>query len=105
MSLPVLEEQISLATRSGKYVAGYREVYKSLSTAHVEVVIIAKNAPQNLRREILDLCQLSETPFIEYQGMASRLGRLLGRRHPVAFVAFRSIGDSNLLEVLKDLGK
>ncbi|MHB1908547.1 MAG: ribosomal L7Ae/L30e/S12e/Gadd45 family protein [Nitrososphaerales archaeon] len=87
-----LEKQLKVATRTGKYVVGRREVLGSLKGSKLLVWSSSANVPP----EILGQCKSLSIPAIRFDGNPIELGRMCGIPFKVSVIAVKSSGDADL---------
>lgn len=87
-----LEKQLKVATRTGKYVVGRREVLGSLKGSKILVWSSSANVPP----EILAQCKSLSIPAIRFDGNPIELGRMCGIPFKVSVIAVKSPGDADL---------
>jgi large subunit ribosomal protein L30e len=92
ISLTDLERQLKVATRTGKYVVGRREVTGSLKGSK----LIVWSASANLPTKILDECKTLQIPAIRFDGNPIELGKTCGIPFKVSVIAVKSAGDAVL---------
>jgi len=99
VSKPELIRAIQVAARTGSIKYGAREVTNLILHGNAKVVVVAKNAPPELRRDIEYYAKLSNIPVIVFDGTNIELGTIIGRPHSVAVLAIINPGQSNILEL------
>lgn len=87
-----LEKQLKLASKTGSYVVGRREVSTSLKGSKLLVWSASANVPQT----ILDECRNLSVPAIKFSGNPVELGRACGIPFRVSVIALRAPGDADL---------
>ncbi len=70
--------------RKKKTIYGYRNVKKKMLKGNVEMIIIAKNCPLNIKRDILNLCDKFNIKHEEFDGTTMELGTACGRPHSIS---------------------
>jgi len=80
-----VEEMIRKAIRENRVLFGYRECLKYIRNNVPEVVIIAKNAPERIRKVILS----SNVKVIVFEGSSKDLGTICGRPHPITTLVIK----------------
>jgi len=94
-----LDRSISVATKSGKTKFGIKQAIKAAKNGDAKAIVVAANAPWDMRQDILRYAGLSEIPIIEYPKSSQDLGIACGRPHLTAFVTIFSAGDSDIMSV------
>ena len=81
------EELIKRAVKKKRIILGYKKVVKMLKLhSDISTVILAKNTPPEMRREIEHLAKLSQTPVEIFDGSGNELGSICGKPFPVTVV-------------------
>lgn len=92
VSLPELEKQLKVVTRTGKYVVGRREIARSLKGSK----LLVWSAYANVPGRILDECRSLEIPSVRFDGNPIELGKTCGIPYKVSVFAVKSQGDAVL---------
>lgn len=90
---------IQTAARTGQIIYGAREAIKIALHGKAKLIILAENAPLELKHDIKHYAKLSNTPVITFNGTNIELGTVIGRPHSVTVLAVLDPGQSNLLEL------
>lgn len=90
---------VQAAARTGQIVYGARRVTKLLLHGKAKVIVVASNAPPELKRDISYYAKLSNIPVLIFDGTNIELGAVVGRPHSVAVLAVLEPGQSNILEL------
>lgn len=98
---PDLIRAIQAAVRTGQIVYGARRTIKTVLHGKAKVVVVAMNAPPELKRDVLYYAKLSRIPVVEFDGTNMELGAVVGRPHSVAVLAVLEPGQSNILELVR----
>ena len=85
-----LEDEIKTALANGELIIGTRTVSKALKAGGVKTVVVANNAPDNVRKDLEHYSKLSKTKLENFKGTGKQLGIFLGKPFPVAVLAIRS---------------
>ncbi|MDH5401287.1 MAG: 50S ribosomal protein L30e [Candidatus Heimdallarchaeota archaeon] len=96
-----LDKAISVAQRSGKTALGVKKALSAARTGDAKAIVIASNAPNQLRDDVTYYANLSEIPVIEYPKTSQDLGILCGRPHLTAFFTIYKPGDSDIMKIAK----
>ncbi|ADV65657.1 50S ribosomal protein L30e [Desulfurococcus mucosus] len=94
-----LLKAIRVAAETGHVVYGAREVRRLVLHGKAKAVIIAVNAPPEVKRDLTYYAKLSGIPVIKFPGTNMELGTLLGRPHSISSIAVVDPGQSNILEL------
>ncbi len=96
-----VEPELYLALKSGNVILGARRVIKQLkSGANPKLVIVASNAPSDIKMEVEYLARLANIPVYQYPGKSIDLGRAFKKPFFVSVAAVMEEGESRILEVL-----
>ncbi len=96
-----IERELSNALKTGTVVLGSRRTLKLLKTGKAKAVIVASNAPPEIRSDILYYARLGGVPVYVYPGTSVELGAVCGKPFPVASLAIVDPGTSRILELIE----
>ncbi|MCY0868533.1 MAG: 50S ribosomal protein L30e [Desulfurococcus sp.] len=94
---------IRMAAETGHIEYGARKVRKLVLHGKAKAVIIALNAPAELKRDIEYYAKLSGIPVIVFPGTSVELGTFLGRPHSITSIAVIEPGGSNILDIAREV--
>jgi len=82
-----IEEIIKKAIKENRVVLGYRRSLKYIrnKATALELVILAKNAPENIKKVILN----SNVKVVIFDGSSKDLGTICGRPHPITTIVIK----------------
>ncbi|AHF79724.1 MULTISPECIES: 50S ribosomal protein L30e [Thermococcus] len=89
--------ELRKALETGKVVIGSNKTVKLAKIGGAKLIIVAKNAPKEVKDDIYYYAKLSNIPVYEYEGTSVDLGTLLGKPFVVASLAIVDPGESNIL--------
>jgi len=92
------ESELRMAIKTGKVRFGSKEAIKALKHGKAKMVIIAANAPKEIKDDILYYAKLSKIPVYIFQGTSVELGTICGKPFMVAAITIYDEGDSRILE-------
>jgi len=92
------ESELRMAIKTGKVRFGSKETLKAVKLGKAKIVIIAANAPEEVKKDILYYAKLSKIPVYVYQGTSIELGTICGKPFMVAAITIYDEGDSRILE-------
>lgn len=98
---PELIRALQSASRTGEVVYGSKEVLKLVLHGKAKLVVLAANAPPELKRDIKYYSQLSKIPVVIFEGTNIELGNVIGRPHSVAALAIVNPGQSKILDLVQ----
>ncbi len=89
--------ELRKALETGKVVIGSNKTIKLAKIGGAKLIIVAKNAPKEVKDDIYYYAKLSNIPVYEYEGTSVDLGTVLGKPFVVASLAIVDPGESNIL--------
>lgn len=98
---PELIQAIRVAAETGNVVYGLRSVKKLALHGKVKLIVLAANAPPEVKGDINYYAKLGGIPVIVFPGTNMELGSIMGRPHSVLALAVVNPGQSNILELAK----
>jgi large subunit ribosomal protein L30e len=84
------------AIKTGKVVLGQNSVEKVVAENKAELIIVAKNAPAQVRAII---AAAENLPLYEFNGSSRQLGKECGRDHMISVLAIVDAGESDILSL------
>jgi len=96
-----LVREIQTAVRTGKVAMGFRESLKAIVNGRAKLVLIASNAPGEIRRDVAKYCKVSGTPLLEFPGTSWDLGAACGKPFMVSVLTILDPGESGILDLAK----
>jgi large subunit ribosomal protein L30e len=82
-----IEDDIKAALAKGALVIGTRSAAKALKAGHAKTVVLASNAPEDVRKDFEHYGKTAKTPVHKFNGTGKQLGVFLGKPFPVAALA------------------
>lgn len=98
---PELIQAIRVAAETGSVVYGLKSVKKLVLHGKAKLVVLAANAPPEVKSDINYYAKLSGIPVLIFPGTNMELGSIMGRPHSVMALAVVNPGQSNILELAK----
>ena len=89
--------------KTGKYVAGYKEVSKSVKGS--KVVLASSTLVEAEIKKLQDACTAASVPFLKATQTSIGLGKALGKQFRVSALAVKNQGDANLAPILEAIPK
>ncbi|MEN3000054.1 MAG: 50S ribosomal protein L30e [Acidilobaceae archaeon] len=96
-----LDREIKNLVKTGKYYLGARRTLKALTKGEAKMVIIASNAPKDLREAIERRASIANVPVVVFQGRSVDLGLAAGKPFSVSAIAVVEQGASRLLDMIR----
>ena len=84
-----LADEINQAIKNNATIFGYRESIKFLKTSKPQKIILAKNAPENLRKEIEHNTKVAGVEVQIFEGTSKELGVFCGKPFPIAVLVIK----------------
>ncbi len=94
-----IERGIRVAVDTGKVILGSNKSIQAIKLGNGELVVMAANAPKNLKEDIEVYSKLSEIPVHIFDGSSVDLGSICGKPFTVSVLVIQEPGDSNILEL------
>lgn len=93
---------LQMAIKTGEVVLGSKRTIKLVLHGKAKLVVIAENAPPELKRDIEYYAKLSGIPVYRFKGTNYELGTLVGKPFSVAMLAIIDPGQSNILDLIEE---
>ncbi|WP_455645244.1 50S ribosomal protein L30e [Methanosphaera sp.] len=94
-----IERGIRVAVDTGKVILGSNKSTQAIKLGNGELVVIAANAPKDVKADIEVYAKLSEIPVYTFEGSSVELGSICGKPFTVTVLVIQEPGDSNILEI------
>ncbi len=94
-----IERGIRVAVETGKVILGSNKSIQAIKLGNGELVVMAANAPKNLKEDVEVYSKLSEMPVHIFDGSSVDLGSICGKPFTVSVLVIQEPGDSNILEL------
>ncbi len=104
MSVNVVRE-IQTALKTGKVIIGFNGTRRALVNGKAKMVIVARNAPLDIREELKYYSKLARVPLYVFKGTSRDLGATCNKPFFVAAMAVIDPGESAILELAKRKGE
>ena len=89
------------AVDTGDVTLGSEKSIQSLKLGKGQLAVVAGNAPKEILEDVEYYANLSEIPFIVYDGSSLVLGSVCGKPFTVATLIVNDPGDSTILDDLR----
>lgn len=86
----MITEEIQSAIKSNKVIFGYRKTIKFIKINTPKLIVIAKNAPENMKKEIEHNAKIAKTRLEVFGGTSKELGIVCGKPFPVATITIKA---------------
>ena len=94
-----VERGIRVAVDTGDVTLGSEKSIQSLKLGKGRLAVVAANSPKEILEDVEYYANLSEIPFIVYEGTSVDLGSVCGKPFTVATLIINDPGDSTILDV------
>jgi large subunit ribosomal protein L30e len=84
-----LTENIRTWVKENKAILGYRRSIRYLKMHKPKMIIIAKNIPESLRKEIEHNAKISKVTIEVFDGSSKELGIICGKPFPISTIAVK----------------
>jgi large subunit ribosomal protein L30e len=85
----MLTEDIQRAIKSDNIIIGYKESIKFIKTGSPKIIIVAKNIPEKMKKEIEHNAKISKVKLEIYEGSSGELGVICGKPFPVTTLVIK----------------
>nr|WP_201783072.1 50S ribosomal protein L30e [Pyrodictium occultum] len=96
-----IERELVNALKTGRVVIGSRKTLRYVKTGKAKAVIVASNAPPEIRNDIIYYARLGGIPVYVYPGTSVELGAVCGKPFTVASLAVLDSGSSRILDLIE----
>lgn len=87
--LMALVEEIQASIKSNKTIFGYRESIKFIKLDTPKLIIISKNMPDNMKKEIEHNAKISKVKVEVFDGTSKELGVVCGKPFPITTLTIK----------------
>jgi len=84
-----LTATIQDAIKSKKAIIGYRKTIRFIKLNSPKLIVIARNIPEKMRKEIENNAKLSKIKIEIFDGTSKELGVICGKQFPISALAVR----------------
>lgn len=84
-----LAETIQDANKAKNLVIGYRESRKFLKLNDAKLIVVARNSPEKMKKEMEHNARISRVKVEEFEGSSKELGVLCGKPYPVCVLVVK----------------
>ena len=93
-----VERGIRVAVDTGDVTLGSEKSIQSLKLGKGLLAVVAANSPKSILEDVEYYANLSNIPYIVYEGTSVELGSVCGKPFTVATLIVNDPGDSTILE-------
>lgn len=103
MSLTVSDyaRELQMVMKTGSIVLGSKKAIKLAKLGKAKLIIVAMNAPPEIKKDLMYYAKLSNIPVVEFPGTNMELGAICGKPFSVAALAIVDPGQSNIVDLVK----
>ncbi|AEM38095.1 ribosomal protein L7Ae/L30e/S12e/Gadd45 [Pyrolobus fumarii 1A] len=95
------ERELLNALKTGKVILGTRKTLKLLKLGRLKAVVVAANAPPEVKQEILYYASLGDIPVYVYPGTSVELGAACGKPFTVMSLGIVDEGQSRIVDLIR----
>ncbi|MGB9844440.1 50S ribosomal protein L30e [Methanothermobacter tenebrarum] len=95
-----IDRGIRVAVDTGNVILGSKKSIQNLKLGKGKLVIIAENAPEDVKEDVEYYAKLSNIPVYVYNGSSVELGSVCGKPFTVTTLLIQDPGDSTILEIV-----
>lgn len=97
----LLEKVIKDAIEDGKYSFGAKEAISTIKSS--KVIVLSKSISGETLEKIQEAAKSSKVPTLNFNGSSVELGRLCGTQFRISAVSLKTLSDTNLKAITKEL--
>ncbi len=102
MSLSI-ERELKNLIRTGKYTLGTNSTIRVIASGKAKMVVIAENAPPELRERAIYYANLGKVPIYIFKGTSQDLGIICGKPFKISMLAVIDEGESRILDLVGEI--
>ncbi len=106
MSLSVTDfgRELQRVLKTGTVAIGSKKTIQLVKLGKTKLVVVARNAPPEIKSDIKYYAKLSNIPVYEFPGTNMELGAICGKPFSIAALAIIDPGQSSIVELVKERG-
>ncbi len=97
----LLEKAIKDAVEEGKCSFGTKEALTSIKNS--KLLVLSHSIPSLTMQKIVDAANNAKVPTLNYKGSSVELGRLCGTQFRISALSLKTLSDTNLKAIIKDV--
>ena len=92
-----ISRELKVALSTGKVVLGSKQTIKAILRGEAKLVVIAANAPAEIKNDVEYYAKLAQIPVFTFPGSSWELGAACGKPFKVSTLAIIDPGESQIL--------
>jgi len=84
-----VNEQIKESIANNSAIIGSKRVLKDIKTGNVDLVVVAKNCPENIKKDVEHYSKVGNLKLEEFDGTGKDLGTFCGKPFSIAILAIK----------------
>ena len=96
-----LYRELRTTIRTGKVILGYKRSIKLIKLGMPKLIILAANAPKEIREDVERYTKLANIPLYVFQGTSLDLGAICNKPFMVSVISILDPGESRILDLVK----
>ena len=97
----LLEKVIKDAIEEGKYSFGTKEAIGTIKNS--KLIVLSHSVSGETLEKIQEAAKSSKVPTLNYDGSSVELGRLCGAQFRISAISLKTLSDTNLKAITKEL--
>ncbi len=97
----LLEKIIKDAIEDGKYTFGTKEAISTIKNS--KVIVLSNSIKEKTLEKIQEASKNAKVPTLHYNGSSVELGRLCGTQFRISALSLKTLSDTNLKAITKEL--
>ena len=97
----LLEKLIKDAIEDGKCIFGTKEAISTVKNS--KLIVLSHSVPEQILEKIQQESKNSKVPILNYDGSSVELGRLCGTQFRISALSLKTLSDTNLKALTKEL--
>lgn len=84
-----LAREIQAALKENKVIIGYKESIDFIKSNKPRLIVVAKNIPENMRKEIEHNAKIFGLELVVFEGSSKELGIICGKPFPISTLVIK----------------
>jgi len=84
-----LAREIQAALKENKVIIGYKESIDFIKSNKPRLIVVAKNIPENMRKEIEHNAKIFGLELVVFEGSSKELGIICGKPFPISTIVIK----------------